>query len=104
MCVGHYTTKVEFQGRGAAHNHGVLWLDMKKMEYFFIDDKGHWSDFGKFFNPLEKQEMLLMNTVKSIVNKFYTDDEILDSSEQTVLNQFYYQMFQSMEIFLKKKI
>ena len=87
MCVEYYTTKVEFQGRGAAHNHGVLWLDMKKMEFFFIDDKGHWSDFEKYFNPLEQQQILLKNTIKSIVNKFYTDGEILDCSDQTVLNK-----------------
>ena len=24
--------QVEFQGRGAAHIHGTLWLDMKKIE------------------------------------------------------------------------
>ena len=30
MLVKHYSAKLEFQGRGAAHNHGVLWIDMKK--------------------------------------------------------------------------
>ena len=95
MCVENYTTKVEFQGRGAAHNHGVLWLDMKKMEYFFIDDKGNWSDFGNYFNPLDKQEKILMNAIKSIVKKFYSNDIILDSSDQTVLNHFYYQYVQT---------
>ena len=28
----HYSAKLEFQGRGAAHNHGTLWLDIEKIE------------------------------------------------------------------------
>ena len=32
MCVQYYTYKVEFQERGAGHIHGVLWLDLPKME------------------------------------------------------------------------
>ena len=30
MSVQYYSTKVEFQGRGAGHNHGVLWVDNLK--------------------------------------------------------------------------
>ena len=32
LCVKHFSTKLEFQGRGAGHNHGVLWLDIDKIE------------------------------------------------------------------------
>ena len=32
MTVHHYSYKVEFQARGAAHIHGVLWLDLKSIE------------------------------------------------------------------------
>lgn len=32
MSVKYYSTKLEFQGRGAPHNHGVLWLDIDKLE------------------------------------------------------------------------
>ena len=31
MSVQYYSSKLEFQGRGAAHNHETLWIDMKKM-------------------------------------------------------------------------
>ena len=33
MSVEHYSAKLEFQGRGAAHNHGVLWINLDKMEF-----------------------------------------------------------------------
>ena len=32
MCVYKYSYKTEFQNRGAAHVHGVLWVNMKKLE------------------------------------------------------------------------
>ena len=32
LSVEHYTLKLEFAGRGAGHNHGVLWLDIPRIE------------------------------------------------------------------------
>ena len=32
MSVKYYTYKVEFQERGAGHIHGVLWLDLDRLE------------------------------------------------------------------------
>ena len=40
MSVDYYSMKVEFQGRGAAHNHGVLWVNLKKLEYSIKDQTG----------------------------------------------------------------
>ena len=42
MAVKYYSTKVEFQGRGAAHNHGVLWVDLDRMEMFVENDDKIW--------------------------------------------------------------
>ena len=40
LCVRYYTYKVEMQQRGAAHIHGTLWLDTKKIEQAVcIDEK-----------------------------------------------------------------
>ena len=33
MSVEHYSAKLKFQGRGAGHDHGTLWVDMKKMDF-----------------------------------------------------------------------
>ena len=35
MCITHWSTKLEFQGRGAPHNHGVLWADLNSLEYMY---------------------------------------------------------------------
>ena len=32
LSVKHYSIKLEFAGRGAGHNHGVLWFDVDKLE------------------------------------------------------------------------
>ena len=32
LSVKHFASKLEFQARGAGHNHGVLWLDIDKLE------------------------------------------------------------------------
>ena len=36
MKIKHISYRVEFQGRGAAHIHGTLWLDIKKIEELII--------------------------------------------------------------------
>ena len=42
MSVKYYSTKVEFQGCGAAHNHGVLWVDLDRIEMFVENDDKIW--------------------------------------------------------------
>ena len=32
LSVKHFATKLEFQARGAGHNHGVLWLDIDRLQ------------------------------------------------------------------------
>ena len=32
LSVKHYSKRLDFQGRGAGHDHGVLWLDIDKLE------------------------------------------------------------------------
>ena len=32
MKIKHLSYRVEFQGRGAAHIHGTIWLDIKEIE------------------------------------------------------------------------
>ena len=46
MLVTHYSAKLEFQGRGAAKNHGTLWIDIDKMEFmvkFSAKIKSHYT-------------------------------------------------------------
>ena len=39
--VRHISYRVEFQGRGAGHIHGVLWLDLKEMKIKVISAQKH---------------------------------------------------------------
>ena len=37
LSVKHFSKRLDFQGRGAGHDHGVLWLDMDKLQ-MKVDD------------------------------------------------------------------
>jgi len=41
MSVEYFSAKLQFRGRGTAHNHGVLWVNMNDMEFMIesLDDK-----------------------------------------------------------------
>ena len=60
MCVEYWTTRVEFQGRGAAHNHGTLWVDTGKMELTYVAGNGRWISLASL---LTKEEKLLTREV-----------------------------------------
>ena len=49
MCVQFYSYRIEFQDRGAAHVHGVLWLDWKA----FCSHNQNVKDFGDKLSYLE---------------------------------------------------
>ena len=50
MNVIKYSTKVEFQGRGAAHNHGTLWVDLNKIEFTFESKDGYNGNIENFYS------------------------------------------------------
>ena len=59
MKVRHISYRVEFQGRGAGHIHGVLWLDMKEMRIKGVPSETLRSAFEKlrFSQALEEDEV-----------------------------------------------
>ena len=81
MAVEYYSTKVEFQGRGAGHNHGTLWVNLKKMEYYYYEDENdQWLDLDELIVDCEVDDpSKLTNEVtellKDIVKNKYKDEE-----------------------------
>ena len=71
MCVEYWTTKVEFQGRGASHNHGTIWVDMKKMEFTFIDKNGAWSNVENVLKSSESKAYI-KRELSQLLTKHYT--------------------------------
>ena len=97
MSVDYYSTKVEFQGRGAGHNHGVLWVNLDKMEYYFEKEKDKWVDFDsilKEFEPKKKNSSGMKETVKRILqeiveyNSSIEDDKKLPILEDDINELF----------------
>ena len=67
LSVKHFASKLEFQARGAGHNHGVLWLDIGKIEQK-VDIRQLRSDY----NP-EKEHCLQDPEQVHEVNTFLTE-------------------------------
>ena len=74
--VKYYTYKVEFQHRGAPHIHGVLWLDLDKLEEMnadlkIADDPGDSKPFPSLksaFQKLKSDEELNEKDLMSLEN------------------------------------
>ena len=55
MKIKHMSYRIEFQGRGAAHAHGTLWLDIKRIEELILSmDCGATLNPGDLSNAFEK--------------------------------------------------
>ena len=79
MSITHWSTKLEFKGRGAPHNHGVLWADLQKIEFMVEcpmiennadqEDKTfhyHLKHFDQFFDENEDKD--IKQYVKKVSN------------------------------------
>ena len=73
MKIKYISYRVEFQARGAAHIHGILWLDMKKIEALPI------------FFDVEREPG---NGKLSHAFRKFRDDEKLSEDEKIAIEQF----------------
>ena len=89
MCVKFWTTKVEFQGRGAAHNHGTIWVDMEKMEFKFVDNKNNLKDFDEFFDLKNVDDLKLRTNIKEILKSYFKKGQNIDHQQLLDLRRFY---------------
>ena len=69
MFVSKFSAKVEFQGRGAAHDHGTLWIDLNKMEFTFEVD-GQSIDIDKFYQFKNQLAQNAKQWFKEALRKF----------------------------------
>ena len=69
MIVKHMSYRVEFQGRGAAHIHGVIWLNIKKMEN----------------SKLFEEEGLSNGKLSGAFKKLRDDQELTDEEKEAIV-------------------
>jgi hypothetical protein len=70
MKVKHISYRVEFQGRGAAHIHGTLWLDMKEIEKSqTFKEEGQGANLSEAFKKFRIDEKLSEGE-KTAISKF----------------------------------
>ena len=79
MHVKHISYRVEFQGRGAAHVHGTLWLDIKKIEESGNLADGESENYAQYiseaFRKLRDNIKLTLeekDAIKTLTDKFTT--------------------------------
>ena len=97
MYVEHWTTKVEFHGRGAGHNHGTIWVDMNKMEFIFLDDEGKWSDLNILLKLSSIEILDIKSKLKTILNSYFVDGSVIEGIDASTLYKIYCQIFQTEE-------
>ena len=81
LCVRHISYRVEFQGRGAAHIHGVLWIDLKGVKV--KDTKSE--TLQKAFQNLRHQTALAEEEARAIEN--FTDEFVTCSLCTSVVGE-----------------
>ena len=80
MAVKYYSTKVEFQGRGAAHNHGVLWVDVNRIELYLKNENGMCKNIEDIICDHQKSEngKNYIDKVKNEIRALILKKNILD--------------------------
>ena len=97
MHVEYWTTKVEFQGRGAGHNHGTIWVDMPKMEFSFVDNDGRWSDLDCLMKLSQGNMSNLKSDLKRLLKACFVNNAEVEETDKTLLKNIYAQIFQTEE-------
>ena len=87
MSVKHYSTKVEFQGRGASHNHGTLWVDLAKMEYNFEDKDGNWKKMDDLLNKKGiSEKSKLQHHLKVLLSRKHQEPKNMQAQHECQVN------------------
>ena len=94
MCVKYWSTKVEFQGRGAGHNHGTLWVDIEKIELTYVDNDCKWFDLDSLIELSEckgdvKQEL------SRLLAKFNVDKKPIEENDAQILHDIFRNIFET---------
>ena len=97
MHVKYWSTKVEFQGRGAAHNHRTIWVDMKKMELTCIDDEGKWFDLDSLLKLSKVEITNIKKDLKRILTAHFVEEAVIEENDAISLQNIYCQLFQTEE-------
>ena len=95
MHVEYWTTKVEFQGRGAGHNHGTIWVDMKKMELSFLDNDKKWSDIDQLLKTRCRNDVNTKSDLIRLLRTYYCKDSVYHHTDITLLQNIYAEIFQT---------
>ena len=103
MCVKDYSYKVEFQGRGAAHYHGVLWLDLSQLETKVKIEScfNNQNDFEYQLRSILDTEVEDLLDLKQLIQK----DELLDTEKERMGNLMDYFPFAGIKsTFIKLRV
>ena len=96
MLVKYYSAKLEFQGRGACHNHGTIWVDTNKMEFMMENEnsdspkiENRFEDFDSLFKEEEaefKEEVkdALIISLKSVHPQTFKESQQSDKAKEVL--------------------
>lgn len=97
MCVAEYSYKVEFKGRGAAHYHGILWLDLDKLEQMVRVIPSNKSDIFEYDIRPIKEEGEELQSFKELDDIMHNTESLTKNEERKdeLLKKFPFKCIQS---------
>ena len=92
MHVKYWSTKVEFQGRGAGHNHGTIWVDIERMEMTYVDQEGRWMDLDSLISSGNKMEV--KQELRSLLEEYFVKGTVFKEEDAQKLYGIYKDNFE----------
>ena len=93
MCAQYWSTKVEFQGRGAGHNHGTIWVDIDKLEFTHVDKDGRWVDLESLIR-LSGGNMDVKQNLRKVLEAYYVHGKVTKEDEAEKCYKIYRKYFE----------
>ena len=93
MCAQYWSTKVEFQGRGAGHNHGVIWVDINKLELAHVDQNGRWVTFDSL-SELSGSKGSLKHSLKTVLEEYHVNGNVKDGNDTDICHDIFKKIYE----------
>ena len=72
ICTQYWSTKVEFQGRGAGHNHGTM--DINKIELTHVDQNERWVGLANLVELSGKKGVA--QSLKKVLEEYHLHEKL----------------------------
>ena len=73
----------------------MIWFDMQKMEFSFVDNEGRWSDLDRLLKLSQGKMLNLKSDLKRLLKACFVNNAEVEETDKTILKNIYAQIFQT---------